>query len=113
MPKPVRSFHCEGLEIPIGNYPFEEQTSGPAWLGIRPEHIRIGEAAETCAFKADLKIDLVEPMGADTLVWTNLAGKPFRMRLEGQAEVTGGDTVHVGIDPSVASLFDVATEQRL
>ena len=106
-------FTCDGLSIPLKDYPFEAPFSGSAWMGIRPEHIRVGDMADGCAYTADVKIDLVEPMGADTLIWTELAGAPFRMRIEGQMDVKAGETIRIGVDTSVASLFDVASELRL
>jgi multiple sugar transport system ATP-binding protein len=52
-------------------------------------------------------------MGADTLVWAPVGGKPFRIRMDGQARVAPGDRLTIGIDPSKASLFDARTEERL
>jgi multiple sugar transport system ATP-binding protein len=52
-------------------------------------------------------------MGSDTLVYAKLAGENFRIRMDGQAKVKIGDQLRVGIDPTRASLFDAATENRL
>jgi multiple sugar transport system ATP-binding protein len=60
-----------------------------------------------------MTVDLVEPMGSDTLVYTTLNGKTFRIRMDGQAKVAKGETLTVGIDPARASLFDTTTEARL
>lgn len=86
---------------------------GPAWLGIRPEHILSGDAAKDLPVTAEATIDIVEPMGSDTLAWASLAGVPVRIRMDGQARVSSGDTIHIGFDPAHASLFDKASEERL
>ena len=61
----------------------------------------------------EVVIDLVEPMGADTLVYATLNGQNFRIRMDGQAAVKPKETLAIGIDPARASLFDKKTENRL
>jgi multiple sugar transport system ATP-binding protein len=87
--------------------------SGAATIGIRPEHIVTGELVANAPHRMDMTVDLVEPMGSDTLVYTTLNGKTFRIRMDGQAKVAKGETLTVGIDPARASLFDTTTEARL
>ena len=84
-----------------------------AIIGIRPEHVMTGENLASATFKTEAKVELVEPMGSDTLVWTQFAGKSFRFRMDGQAQVKVGDTLEIGFDPSKASLFDKQSEVRL
>jgi multiple sugar transport system ATP-binding protein len=60
-----------------------------------------------------VSVDLVEPMGSDTLIWAQVGAKPFRIRMDGQARVQPGDRLTVGLDPARASLFDAKTEERL
>ncbi len=103
------------LKVSLTGYEFGagrvSETSG--WMGIRPEHVVVGSYADATPFKADVVVDIVEPMGSDTLVWTTVAGQPFRFRMDGQASVAVGDTLTIGADPARASLFDKATEERL
>ncbi|MEM9970798.1 MAG: ATP-binding cassette domain-containing protein, partial [Pseudomonadota bacterium] len=106
-------FQTNDMTLPLAGYEFAASFEGAAWLGIRPEHVRTGATLDGCPFQTEVTVDLVEPMGADTLVWTNLAGGPFRMRLEGQLALRAGDTLRIGLDPSRASLFDATTELRL
>ncbi|MEO0467817.1 MAG: ABC transporter ATP-binding protein [Pseudomonadota bacterium] len=109
-----QTFCTDHTELPLAGYDFKKPTtSGAAWLGIRPEHILSGEAAANLPFSQEVTIEIVEPMGSDTLAWTTLAGQPVRIRMDGQAAVTSGDTILVGFDPARASLFDDATELRL
>ena len=91
----------------------EAPTSGPAWLGIRPEHVFAGTAAEGMPFTAEIEVELFEPMGSDTLVYTTLNGKTFYFRLDGQEKISDGQKMTIGFDPGRASMFDKSSEARL
>jgi multiple sugar transport system ATP-binding protein len=86
---------------------------GEAWLGIRPEAVVTGADASAQPYSDTARVDLVEPMGADTLVWAKVAGTTFRFRMNGQARVTAGDEITIGFSPAEGSLFDKHTENRL
>ena len=103
------------LSVPMEGYDFitAHTTDCRAIFGVRPEHIVTGELVTRAPVQASVTIDLVEPMGSDTLVYAKLAGENFRIRMDGQAKVKIGDQLRVGIDPTRASLFDAATENRL
>ena len=100
--------------VPMRGYDFANGSAGgPATLGVRPEHVVAGEAATQLPQTAEVEVELFEPMGADTLVWTTFAGQPFHYRLDGQTRVAPGDRMTIGFDPSRASLFDRESELRL
>lgn len=107
-----QNFTSGDVSVDLKRYDFAENGApgGEAWFGIRPEHIVVDEDA---AFQADIEVEIVEPMGADTLVWTQLGGQSLRFRMDGQATVETGQKLRIGFDPAVASLFDVASEQRM
>lgn len=84
-----------------------------AWLGIRPEHILSGDNAKGCSFVGDATIEIVDPMGSDTLVWASLAGQSIRVRTEGQSSLKVGDTLKIGFNADKLSIFDTATELRV
>ena len=86
---------------------------GKAVIGIRPEHIITGELVAGAPVKLEVPVELVEPMGSDTLVYGTLNDQALRIRMDGQARVVLGDSLPIGIDPSRASLFDKASELRL
>ncbi|MEL6679907.1 MAG: ABC transporter ATP-binding protein [Pseudomonadota bacterium] len=86
---------------------------GAASLGIRPEHISLVEGPQAPGYLGDVTVEIVEPMGSDTLVWTTFAGHPMRVRLDGQIAVAVGDRLSLASDISRASLFDARTEDRL
>ena len=86
---------------------------GAAWLGVRPEHVATGDAAAAMPWRGQIEVELFEPMGADTLIWTTLAGQTFHFRLDGQEKVSIGQKMSIGFDVARASVFDKATEARL
>lgn len=106
-------FEARDQVLSIGDYPFAKQPGGPATMGIRPEHVTTGAAAEALSFNTDVPVEVIEPMGSDTLAWTRLADEPFRVRLDGQTSIQPGDRLKIGIDLSKASFFDAETEVRL
>jgi len=109
------TFKSADLTLPMIGYEFADpQTADrPAVIGIRPEHIVTGELVTNAPVQMEVDIDLVEPMGSDTLVYATLGGDAFRIRMDGQARVKAGERLAIGIDPSRASLFDKKTEARL
>ena len=102
------------LELPMGSYQFIKKTNlKNVTIGIRPEHIITGELSKKAPVITNVTINLVEPMGSDTLVYANLSDVQIRIRMEGNAKVKIGDRLEIGIDQSRASLFDTQTEQRI
>ncbi|PYE84705.1 ABC transporter ATP-binding protein [Pseudoroseicyclus aestuarii] len=107
-------FSTDELRMPMDGYEFTaRQPGGPAILGIRPEHVVTGELVSGAPVQHEVTVDLVEPMGSDTLVWAKLGEQIFRIRMDGQSRVKPGETMVIGLDPSRASLFDAGTEDRL
>ncbi|MBX2886635.1 MAG: ABC transporter ATP-binding protein [Granulosicoccus sp.] len=106
-------FSFGSTQIDVSHYEQALTFSGRAWLGIRPEHVRSADPASQCDFQTTLKVDLVEPMGSDTQVWSTLENSPFRFRVEGQTTLKPGDSIAVGFNVDQVSLFDVSTETRL
>ncbi len=107
-------FVAEGADIPLANYKFDAAgaKAGAAELGIRPEHIGLN-SGEDWPFSASVEVEIVEPMGSDTLVWTRLGRQNFTIRVASERAPQVGDTVAVGFDPMNASVFDAASGERL
>ena len=107
-------FSAGSIKLPLTGYEFaNEGASGPATMGIRPEHIITGELATKAPVTITFAVELIEPMGSDTLIYGELAGVQMRVRMDGNARVKVGETLEIGIDPSRASLFDPKTERRI
>ncbi|TFF25120.1 ABC transporter ATP-binding protein [Jiella endophytica] len=102
------------VDVPLDRYGFlaQPEAGREVTFGIRPEHVGLGEApAGHFAIKG--KVELVEAMGADTIVWTSLAGHPLTIRTDGETEIRPGQTIEFGFDPANACLFDAETDLRL
>ena len=108
------TFVATDTKIPLDRYGFGDAAKpGKAVFGVRPEHIATGDAAAAMPFQADARVELVEPMGSDTLVWTKLGGQSFAFRVEAERHLASGDQLRIGFDPARASLFDGQSGSRM
>ncbi len=107
-------FNAGDITIPLTDYAFLQnpQSGQPVEIGIRPEHMFVGDAAQGQAVVFSCEADLVEPMGADTVLWTTIAGNSLTIRTDSESTVKAGDSIDVGINPNRALLF-TATGERL
>ncbi len=82
-------------------------------LGVRPEHLE--PCAESDAAMV-LDVDLIEPLGSDTLVYGHLgsngSGARVAVRLH-QSAVARTGRLAVRYDPAMAHTFDAASGKRL
>ncbi len=108
-------FRTGDTAISLAGYPFRAPpgTGRPVEFGIRPEHIRTGSAAGEQAIRIEPTVELVEPMGADALVWTSLAGRPLAVRVNAEDGMPGKGPMAAGFPVARVSLFDAATGARL
>ena len=67
--------------------------AGAVALGIRPEHIVYGPAAAGQPFSKEIEVEIVEPMGSDTLVWTKLGGHNLSFRVEAEKALSVGERI--------------------
>ncbi|MBU1173873.1 MAG: ABC transporter ATP-binding protein [Alphaproteobacteria bacterium] len=82
-------------------------------LGIRPEHIALEDQAKAMPTSAEIEIDLVEPMGSDTLGWTRFGSHSLIFRCASEVELMPGKKMLIGFDTARGSIFDEATGSRL
>jgi multiple sugar transport system ATP-binding protein len=107
-------FACDLGDLDIAGYEFAQPGhAGPAWLGIRPEHIAHGAEAETMPIRLESTVDFVEPLGSDTLVRTRVGEHAFWVRLDGQAQIMPKQELKLGFSAERAHLFDKASEDRI
>ena len=108
-------FKADDIAVDLSRYDFS--TGGPEGrqveLGVRPEHVVLGPAAKDMPVTAEVEIEIVEPMGSDTLVWTRYGGQSLTVRAETDKVPAPGDRVLVGFDPGRASIFDAADGERV
>ena len=105
------SFSLNNALINLNNYKFDNKPIDQSDIifGIRPEDISVSDSQHGMEFK----IELIEPMGADTLIWLSFENIPFSVRLEGSSEYKLGDVIIINFDIKRASIFDQKSELRL
>lgn len=110
-----RQFVAGELVIPLDDYEFRNTTlpDAEAILGIRPEHIMTGDQVAGMNTTAVVRVDLVEPMGSDTLVHARLGDIPIHVRMGDHAGIRQGERLPIAIDTRRISLFDKVSEQRI
>ena len=103
--KPVFKLEGGWSESPdLSNYEFQETVKAEmqVWLGIRPESVVVGDEAENMPVNFSLEVEVFEPMGADTLVWSQIGGQEFRFMVDVNTSVNVGDRLKIGFDPAHA-----------
>ena len=81
--------------------------NNPTLLGLRPEHIRLNDAA---AWRG--VVNLVEPTGADTYVVVDTAAGKVTVRASPQTKVSPGDAVGLQVQEEHITWFDQASGLR-
>jgi ABC-type sugar transport system ATPase subunit len=76
-------------------------------LGIRPEHVRLGESGQAA------EVTLVEPIGSEAFVHLLAGGLRLIARVDADARPAVGDTVHVALPVEHRHHFDVVTGERI
>jgi multiple sugar transport system ATP-binding protein len=107
-------FDGGGLVLPLAGYgfagPFE--AGRPVVLGIRPEHVACADAIDGAA-PLSATVEMLEPMGAESLVWCRLGESALSIRVPGIQVLAAGDVLPLAIPPEHVSLFDDSTGARL
>ncbi len=111
--KPATTFVAGFIGSPAMNLIPDKRDGRNILFGIRPEHL------EPCA-QADAKfvveVDLIEPLGADTLVYGHLdggaAGTRVAARLHASLEARAGK-LPLRYDPAQVHYFDAASGRRI
>ena len=83
-------------------------------VGIRPEHL---EPVSRDSATLEFTVELVEALGADSLVHGQLAGAAqgpaVTVRLDGARPITTGETLPLAVAPERVHFFDVGSGRRL
>ena len=105
----------DGTAIPVGTYQFTAPVPAgtKAVLGVRPEHVVLGDDVKRMPFTQEIEIEIVEPMGSDTLAWTKIAGHAVTFRVDSDVHLSVGQKLVVGFDPARGSIFNAETTNRL
>ena len=79
-------------------------------VGMRPEHFVAGDAG---AGRISGQVQVVEPLGADTLVHLQVGEAMVTARMAPEVRPTPGETISITMDPARLFLFDAATERAI
>ncbi len=84
-------------------------------LGIRPEHLFDREEVESAPPGATLtaQVDLIEPLGSETLVHAVVAGQPLTARVSADTELRRGQVVELVVDTRHLHLFDRSNQRAI
>ncbi|MGR3542064.1 MAG: ABC transporter ATP-binding protein [Hasllibacter sp.] len=90
--------------IPAGAAPAVAAPAGAEWLGLRPEHLALGEAG---AGPLPGVVDVTEYLGADTYVIVDCgAAGRVTAHAPGEVALRPGAAVSLGFDPADLHAFD-------
>ncbi|MEX6507565.1 ABC transporter ATP-binding protein [Jiella sp. M17.18] len=81
-------------------------------LGIRPEHLRLAAEADAGAV-LPMRVDLVEPTGAELQLSGEIASVPATVAFHGRPDVQEGEVIRLAADAASLHLFDKASGRRL
>ncbi len=115
--RPANQFVAQFIGMPSMNMvaanaipTFSAATGGrlPAdgFLGVRPEGLRVHPKQGAPVSDVLGRVELVEALGADTLIHVDVSGVPLIARQNDRTPLQAGDDVAVELDPSVLHLFN-------
>nr|WP_321456953.1 sn-glycerol-3-phosphate import ATP-binding protein UgpC [uncultured Cohaesibacter sp.] len=96
--------------------PLSEKLKAPAGssikVGMRPEHIKLATDGDKLF---SLKSDVIEELGADTIIHANFGStsSPMAVRLDGIHRVKSGTSFDLKIDPQNLHIFDPESGKRI
>jgi len=98
------------LPVPEGQRGVARAANGRSIeLGLRPEHVRPGEAREPGDVAIDAQVEVVEPLGSETLTWLAIGGKSMTGRFPPELRARPGESVRVTLALARMHLFDTET----
>ena len=102
----------ESLPLPLNNFENIVNGDSSVTLGMRPEHLEDCETENALMF---LQVELLEKLGADTIVYGSLdqTDTALTVRLSGIHPVDTGDKLPVTITPEHLHIFDSENGKRL
>jgi sn-glycerol 3-phosphate transport system ATP-binding protein len=107
--KPASTFVASFIGSPPMNLIPAERGGRPVIQGVRPEHLEPCAASEA---RLTAQVDLVEPLGADTLAHGVINGARIIVRLPAATAVREG-SLPLRFDPANEHFFDAATSKRI
>jgi multiple sugar transport system ATP-binding protein len=114
---PVRREGTDGLRVAeseLIRLPYPVASQLDLMLGIRPEDVDIAsDLPDAGRSSLPATIDVVEPLGADTLVFATMVGHQMAIRVRPEIRPRAGSPVRLSFNLARAHLFDAGTGKRL
>jgi sn-glycerol 3-phosphate transport system ATP-binding protein len=107
---PPMNVLAAGALLPIypdAVHPPADRDSQSLLLGVRPENIQLAESG------APAEVQLVEYLGAETMIEASLAGVSMLACINGRAPCRAGDRVHLAWATEATHWFDMSTGRRI
>jgi multiple sugar transport system ATP-binding protein len=102
------------LELPPQSPAVERYIGKKVIAGLRPEAIGVENERSSAALRTvDVKINVLEPTGPDTLAVLDLGGHEVSARLGADIPHQHGESCELRVDLSKLVLFDPQTEARI
>ena len=106
-----------GIALPLAAMPgggkaLEKYATKPIIAGVRPEHIHVGNAAGAFLI-AGFSVDVVEPLGNETLLHARGDGQELTASLAPQSLPRPGEPVPLAIDVGRLTFFDEASGEAV
>jgi multiple sugar transport system ATP-binding protein len=103
----------DGTSVALAGYEFagQPQEGQAVALGFRPE--QIGLRPDMGASQVPVTVSLIDPMGADSLLWGAIGNDTVSIRIGADDTYKTGETLQAYFNPQLASLFDSTSGTRL
>jgi multiple sugar transport system ATP-binding protein len=108
-------FTGESFQIPVPDHrraAIEISGSNEVWLGVRPEAIALERPAGQSGV-IDAQVDVVSPMGGNTLIYTLFGDENVVADVPSEIEPAVGEKVALRFNPERLHAFDLKTEVTL
>jgi multiple sugar transport system ATP-binding protein len=105
----VTSVEAAGLKLTVNAAALGAYNGRPVIMGMRPEHLVLGEGAPGLGF--DARVEVVEQLGSEILLETAVGSTSITAaRVPAETKVARGDRVRLSAQPGRLHFFDPETE---
>ncbi|MCT8160638.1 ABC transporter ATP-binding protein [Pseudoruegeria sp. SHC-113] len=105
---------ADGSALPVPAMALDTFEDGSrVQLGLRPETIQLADPNDTVAPLAQIRVDLVEPLGMESLVHAELGDTSIVVKVPGVVQLVQGSQVGITVAPEHCHLFAAKSGARL
>jgi multiple sugar transport system ATP-binding protein len=104
------------LQVPPGRASqIDSYVDSDVVIGIRPEHLFDREEVDSAPPNSSLEaqVDLIEPLGSETLVHAIVAGQPLTARVGADSELRRGQRVELVVDTRHLHVFERKSQRAI